>query len=157
MLTAHGLPEDRVEALEHGADDDNDKPFSVRELVLRADAVARRVPTATRREPRTPRPPLRCGVIQLTARASRCACAAPWSRCGRRRSACSRSSSSTPATTYSRKDLLQRVWGIRGPANERLVDVAMHRLRAALGDEGGALETVLGGGYRLRLQGRAPA
>ncbi len=49
------------------------------------------------------------------------------------------------------------MWGIRGPANERLVDVAMHRLRAALGDEAGAIETVLGGGYRMRNQGRAPS
>ena len=42
VLTALGLPEDRVAGLEQGADDYVTKPFSPRELVLRVDAVLRR-------------------------------------------------------------------------------------------------------------------
>src|SRR5215475_8446921 len=42
MLTARGAEEDRVQGFEVGADDYLPKPFSVRELVLRVDAVSRR-------------------------------------------------------------------------------------------------------------------
>src|SRR5262245_22371690 len=44
MLTAHGLIEDRIRAFERGADDFMTKPFSVRELILRVTALARRTP-----------------------------------------------------------------------------------------------------------------
>ena len=43
MLTALGEEEDRIEGFEVGADDYVTKPFSVRELVLRVQAAARRV------------------------------------------------------------------------------------------------------------------
>ena len=40
MLTARGEPEDRIEGLEHGADDYLPKPFEPRELVLRVRRAA---------------------------------------------------------------------------------------------------------------------
>src|SRR6476619_3848762 len=42
MLTARGTEDDRIHGLELGADDYVGKPFNLRELVLRVDAVARR-------------------------------------------------------------------------------------------------------------------
>ncbi len=42
LLTARGLPEDRIEGLERGADDYLSKPFEPRELLLRANALLRR-------------------------------------------------------------------------------------------------------------------
>ncbi|MDQ0708975.1 two-component system response regulator RegX3 [Arthrobacter woluwensis] len=42
MLTAMGAVEDRIEGLEHGADDYLSKPFALRELQLRVAALARR-------------------------------------------------------------------------------------------------------------------
>ncbi|HBK92862.1 MAG TPA: DNA-binding response regulator, partial [Parvularcula sp.] len=42
LLTARGLPEDRIEGLERGADDYLSKPFEPRELLLRINALLRR-------------------------------------------------------------------------------------------------------------------
>ncbi len=42
LLTARGLPEDRIEGLERGADDYLSKPFEPRELLLRVSALLRR-------------------------------------------------------------------------------------------------------------------
>jgi two-component system, OmpR family, phosphate regulon response regulator OmpR len=50
MLTARGLPEDRIEGLKLGADDYLGKPFEPEELVLRIEAILRRTearPAAT--------------------------------------------------------------------------------------------------------------
>ena len=46
MLTAKGMAEDRIAGLEKGADDYVSKPFSPKELVLRVQAVLRRVATS---------------------------------------------------------------------------------------------------------------
>jgi len=43
ILTARGLPDDRIEGLTRGADDYLAKPFEPRELVLRIEAILRRV------------------------------------------------------------------------------------------------------------------
>lgn len=51
MLTARGLPEDRIEGLSLGADDYLSKPFEPQELLLRIEAVLRRAGP----RPETPR------------------------------------------------------------------------------------------------------
>jgi two-component system phosphate regulon response regulator OmpR len=43
ILTARGLPEDRIEGLSLGADDYLPKPFEPQELVLRIEAILRRI------------------------------------------------------------------------------------------------------------------
>jgi two-component system phosphate regulon response regulator OmpR len=48
LLTARGLPEDRIEGLERGADDYLGKPFEPRELLLRVAALLRRARPAAR-------------------------------------------------------------------------------------------------------------
>ncbi len=51
LLTARGLPEDRIKGLEHGADDYLSKPFEPRELMLRINALLRRTqPAALNRQ-----------------------------------------------------------------------------------------------------------
>lgn len=53
LLTARGLPEDRVRGLELGADDYITKPFDVSELVARVKAVMRRTQAARDLSPLT--------------------------------------------------------------------------------------------------------
>ncbi len=53
LLTARGLPEDRVRGLELGADDYITKPFDISELVARVKAVLRRTQAARDLSPLT--------------------------------------------------------------------------------------------------------
>ncbi|MDP3984131.1 MAG: response regulator, partial [Acidimicrobiia bacterium] len=53
LLTARGLPEDRVRGLELGADDYITKPFNIGELVARVKAVLRRTQAARDLSPLT--------------------------------------------------------------------------------------------------------
>ena len=49
----------------------------------------------------------------------------------------------------TRDALLDKVWGIDFEGGERAVDVGIKRLRAALGEAGGQIRTVLKAGYKL--------
>ncbi|HET7845970.1 MAG TPA: response regulator, partial [Acidimicrobiia bacterium] len=63
LLTARGLPEDRVRGLELGADDYITKPFDINELVARVRAVVRRTQAARDLSPLTGLP----GNFKITA------------------------------------------------------------------------------------------
>ena len=49
ILTARGLPDERIEGLALGADDYLAKPFEPQELVLRIEAILRRAAPRRRR------------------------------------------------------------------------------------------------------------
>jgi DNA-binding response OmpR family regulator len=50
----------------------------------------------------------------------------------------------------SRQQLLDAVWGYDFFGDERVVDTHVSKLRAALGERGGAVKTVSGAGYKFR-------
>jgi DNA-binding response OmpR family regulator len=152
MMTAHGLPEDRVRGLECGADDYVTKPFDVRELALRASAIARRLPDLERPVKPAP-PPLRCGILELERRTLEVRVAGEVVELRPAEIRLLQLFLEQPGVLFTRRDLLLRVWGITGRANERIVDVSVHRLRVALGVGGSVIETVPDVGYRLRKDG----
>ena len=151
MLTAKGEAEDRILGLEVGADDYVVKPFVVREVVLRVTALANRL--AERRA----RPAQSSGhhdhgrADRARSRDARRAHPAARRRsCARSSTSCSSCSSPIPGRVFSREELLEQVWEMRGDINTRTVDVHVRRLRVSLGPAADVIETVHGFGYRAR-------
>lgn len=152
ILTARTEEVDRIVGLELGADDYLTKPFSPRELVLRAKAVLRRSwhdgsgPDASRMErieindlvidPPAHRATVGASTIQLTATEFRLLLAL----------------AQNPGRVQSRQDLLAAAWGYEHTCYQRTVDTHIRRLRAKLGRVGQLLETVRGVGYRFRCE-----
>jgi two-component system phosphate regulon response regulator PhoB len=142
MVTAKSEEVDRVVGFEIGADDYVVKPFSVRELLLRIEAVLRRGRPADQRvldigELRIDREAHRVTVngeeVSLTALEFKLL-----------------------VTLIERRDrvqgrgtLLNDVWSIDSEVASRTVDTHVKRLRDKLGPAGRFIETVRGVGYRF--------
>jgi DNA-binding response OmpR family regulator len=146
MLTARGTEADRVRGLAGGADDYVVKPFSLRELLARVEAVLRRSPERSH-----PVEKLRLtggGEADLKAMAARAPGGAA-TTLSEREAELLRYLAAHPGRAISRDELLLRVWRIEGVSGgeTRAVDACVLRLREKIGD--GALRTVHGKGYLL--------
>lgn len=144
MLTAKGQAEDRIAGLEIGADDYISKPFSPRELVLRVEAVLRRVRGAEKRGDQVTIGEfvIDRGNFEITMDGQKLELtttefkllALLLERRGR---------------TQSRDTLLFDVWGYTNAIDTRTVDTHIRRLREKLGPNSPRIETLRGEGYRF--------
>lgn len=144
MLTARGEEIDRIVGFELGADDYVVKPFSVRELLLRIDAILRRAKS----EPSS-RSPIQFGRLRIDRDAQR-------TFVEDREVELTAIEFKLLGTLYDRKNrvqsrasLLDDVWGIEAEITTRTVDTHVKRLREKLGPAGEYIETVRGVGYRF--------
>ena len=147
ILTARGEEQDRVKGLRLGADDYVVKPFSVKELLARIEAVLRRSPE---RGSDVKRIAFSGGAIDLDRREVQFAEGA---RCelSEREAELLRYLAGNAGRAVSRQELLARVWRI-DPENieTRTVDMHVARLREKLRDDPDSpriLATVHGKGY----------
>ena len=150
MLTAKSETEDKVNGLKQGADDYITKPFEMKEVLARIEAVLRRSgiePEKSRRRlefdklvidmdafeltvdgKKVPTPPKEMGLLYHLA--------------------------STPNRVYTRNQLLDEVWGFDYFGDTRTVDVHIKRLREKL--EGVSdqwdLKTVWSVGYKFEVK-----
>jgi DNA-binding response OmpR family regulator len=146
MLTAKAQPEERVAGLELGADDYVTKPFSPRELVLRVQAVLRRLRSGTEGGT-TVRGPfvLDRGTFELRLDGEKLPLTAIEFKL-------IAMLLEKRGQTVGRDVLLRDVWGYRDGIDSRTVDTHVRRLRAKLGPHADWLETVRGEGYRFRTE-----
>ena len=144
MLTAKGEEVDRVVGFELGADDYVVKPFSVRELMLRIDAVLRRSI-----EPKTARPMLEFGSLRIDNEAHRVWVAGQEVELTALEFKLLVTLLERKNRVQSRTVLLSDVWGIEADITTRTVDTHVKRLREKLGEAGDYIETVRGVGYRF--------
>lgn len=144
MLTARGEEVDRIVGLTLGADDYVVKPFSVRELVLRIRAILRRGS-----RPGTGTALCR-GALLLDVEAHRVTLDGQEVALTATEFRLLEDLMRHAGAVRTREQLLNAVWGYSFEGYARTVDTHVRRLRAKLGEEAAALETVRGVGYRLR-------
>jgi two-component system phosphate regulon response regulator PhoB len=152
VLTAKREQEDRIEGLELGADDYLTKPFSPRELVLRARAILRRVQeTGVGSGGRI----LRAGPIRLDVESHRTSIDGDELSLTPTEFRLLQALMERRGRTQSRKQLLEKAWSVESGVSDRIqtrtVDMHVRRLRAKLGDVGDWVQTVRGFGYRLKV------
>jgi DNA-binding response OmpR family regulator len=153
MLTARTDETDKLIGLEVGADDYMTKPFSPRELVARVKAVLRRGRSSVasddellrfegldidlaRREATVDSSPVELTSLEFDLLAAL---------------------TSAPGRVFTRRQLIERVWGWDFFGDDRIVDVHVRNIRKALGDPADAprfIGTVRGVGYKF--VGRRP-
>ena len=150
MLTAKGEVMDRIQGLEMGADDYIVKPFEMKELIARINAVLRRteIPVDTSKRlvydkltidldsyelivdgKKIDTPPKELELLYHLA--------------------------ATPNRVYTRNQLLDEVWGFDYFGDSRTVDVHIKRLREKVENisDQWALKTVWGVGYKFEVTG----
>jgi two-component system phosphate regulon response regulator PhoB len=151
MLTARGEEDDRLRGLETGADDYVTKPFSPKELVVRAAAVLRRVRPALAAEA------LSYAGLEMDLGAHRVRRDGKALNLGPTEYRLLRHFLEHPGRVFSRQQLLETVWPHSEEIELRTVDVHIRRLRMALGKGGGAdlVRTVRSAGYALDAEGTA--
>ena len=153
MLTAKGETEDKIQGLKTGADDYITKPFEMREVLARIEAVLRRTGSTTSEKQ------ARCLsfdklVIDMDAFALTVD--------GKKLDIPPKEMellfylASTPNRVYTRNQLLDEVWGFDYFGDSRTVDVHVKRLREKLEgvSESWSLKTVWGVGYKFEVQDR---
>ena len=150
LLTAKGETEHRIAGLEAGADDYLTKPFEPKELLLRINAILRRVPATV---PEEIRPKvLSLGPIRYDMdRGEMWRGDAPV-RLTATEVALMRIFSATPGEPVSRAKLVEDLGRDGGQSQERAVDVQITRLRRKIEDDPRQpryLQTVRGAGYML--------
>jgi two-component system phosphate regulon response regulator PhoB len=150
MLTAKGEPEDRILGLEVGADDYVVKPFVVREVVLRVTALANRLAERRARGATSAGSALKVGPIELDPVTHDVRIAGAPTQLRPLEYKLLQLLVSDPGRVFSREELLEQVWEMRGDINTRTVDVHVRRLRVSLGVAADVIETVHGFGYRAR-------
>lgn len=150
MLTAKGEAEDRILGLEVGADDYVVKPFVVREVVLRVTALANRLAERRARPAQSTGAPIKVGPIELDSVTHDVRIQGVPTQLRPLEYKLLQLLVSDPGRVFSREELLEQVWEMRGDINTRTVDVHVRRLRVSLGPAADVIETVHGFGYRAR-------
>ena len=141
MLTAHSEVDQRVRALDAGADDFLGKPFAVAELRARVRALGRR------RGARAALPSLVRAELSLDFAARRACTAGTPVELTAREWVILEALAARAGRVVARADLLDEGWGEATQATAASLEVLIGRIRRKLGDE--VIRTVRGAGYSL--------
>ncbi|ASP20767.1 transcriptional regulatory protein OmpR [Antarctobacter heliothermus] len=150
LLTARSETEDRIKGLEAGADDYLAKPFEPKELLLRINAILRRMPETTA-ESSVPKL-LTLGDIRYDIERGEMWQGEDMVRLTATESQLMRIFSARPGEPLSRAKLVEELGRDKGQAQERAVDVQITRLRRKMEADPKQpryLQTVRGAGYML--------
>ncbi|WP_299899938.1 response regulator [uncultured Ruegeria sp.] len=150
LLTAKGETEHRIAGLEAGADDYLAKPFEPKELLLRINAILRRMPETPAEE--TTAKILNLGPIRYDIERGEMWQGEDPVRLTATESQLMKIFSAQPGEPISRAKLVEDLGRDKGQAQERAVDVQITRLRRKIEQDPKQpryLQTVRGAGYML--------
>ncbi|WP_170361295.1 response regulator [Ruegeria arenilitoris] len=150
LLTARGETEHRIAGLEAGADDYLAKPFEPKELLLRINAILRRMPETTVQD--TAAKILHLGPIRYDIERGEMWQGEEPVRLTATESQLMKIFSAQPGEPISRSKLVEDLGRDKGQAQERAVDVQITRLRRKIEQDPKQpryLQTVRGAGYML--------
>ena len=150
MLTAKSEVFDRIQGLEMGADDYIVKPFEMKELLARINAVLRRteIPNDTSKKLAFDKLEINLDSYELIVAGERVDTPPKELELLYHLAA-------TPNRVYTRNQLLDEVWGFDYFGDSRTVDVHIKRLREKVENvsDQWALKTVWGVGYKFETAG----
>jgi two-component system, OmpR family, phosphate regulon response regulator OmpR len=152
LLTAKNETDDRIRGLEAGADDYLAKPFEPKELLLRINAILRRVPAAA--PAAQVQQVLHLGPIRYDVERGKLWRGDEPVRLTATEAQLMRIFATQPGEPVSRTKLVEDLGRGRGQAQERAVDVQITRLRRKLESDPRQpryLQTVRGAGYMLAV------
>jgi DNA-binding response OmpR family regulator len=142
MLTARGEVKDRVTGLQLGADDYLPKPFAMRELVARVNALGRRYPEE-------PVLNLRVGDLTMDLVNHQVNRGSHRIELSARELMLLKVLMREPRRVFTRTELCERVWEHEHEYDTKLVEVFIGRLRKKIGDPP-LIHTVRYVGYTIR-------
>ncbi len=151
MLTAKGQEIDKVVGLDLGADDYMTKPFGVRELLARIQALLRRAPKSIATEAGA-ESPFQIGAAVIDPKTFQIKRGKQVEELTAKELKLLQLFHAHPGEVFSRDRLLNEVWGYNYFGTTRTLDQVVVQLRKKLGDNGGEpkyLITVHGVGYKL--------
>jgi two-component system, OmpR family, response regulator RegX3 len=146
MVTARGSEEDRIAGLDLGADDYVVKPFGVRELVARINAVLRR---ANSREAEST-PVQHLDGVEIDRRVRAVRSSGHLVACTPKEYGILEFLARDPGKVVTRQQLLDGVWGPHWYGATKMIDVHVASLRRKLGQPR-FIETLRGVGFRIVL------
>ncbi len=150
LLTAKGEAEDRIAGLEAGADDYLPKPFEPKELLLRINAILRRIPQSDAAD--TVPKVLHLGPVRYDVERSELWRGEELVRLTATENQLMKIFSATPGEPVGRDTLVEKLGRDTGQAQERAVDVQITRLRRKIEEDPKRpryLQTIRGSGYML--------
>ena len=141
MLTAKTTELDKVKALDLGADDYIDKPFSIMELVSRVKAVLRRTKKDSNIKSYK--------NISLDSDKHKVTVSDKDIKLTNKEFKLLEYLISNPGIVLSRENILENIWGFDFEGETRTIDVHIRSLRLKLKSEGQHIKTVINVGYKL--------
>jgi two-component system KDP operon response regulator KdpE len=148
VLSARGAEDDRIKALDAGADDFVPKPFSAGELLARIRAVVRR-----RRPPKTQTETVKLGRIEVDLTRRRAILYDQEIRLSGREHSLLTMLVQSAGDVVTHREIIERVWGPDTKADTQFVRVLVGQLRQKLEEDPSRpqiVRTEPGLGYRLR-------
>jgi DNA-binding response OmpR family regulator len=152
LVTARSEEVDKLIGLSVGADDYITKPFSPREVVARVRTVLRRSGRAAPAEPAGSGAVLAFEGLTIDPDRREIATSTGEANLSALEFDLLLALAGSPGRVFSRAQLLEKVWGYDFYGDERVVDVHIRGMRAALGDDATnpqIIGTVRGVGYKF--------